>query len=331
MDAAELTFTAVAEATPGAGFAARFGALWPALREWFLRDGDAARPRYAVAQARLEAHMPELVPTWRAMVELAGGGDLAARMLALYDPPPLMAGCSQAVVDGALVRNYDYHPAKLEGTVLRSELTGRAVLGTSDCLWGLLDGINADGLAVALAFGGRRVLGDGFGITIVVRYVLETCATVEESVDVLARLPIHAPYNLTLADAAGDAATVFVGPDRAARATQPPVATNHQEAVEWEDYGRATRTVERHAALCSLLPLDPERAADALLAPPLYATDFWRGFGTLYTAVYRPAARTLEYRWPGERWTLALDAFTEGTRAVTLPNGADGRLGAGPR
>jgi predicted choloylglycine hydrolase len=325
-----LTFTAVREDTPGAGFAARFEASWPVLREWFLRDGDAARPSYAVARERLEAHMPELVPAWRAMVDLAGGGDLAARMLALYDPPPLMAGCSQAVVGGALVRNYDYHPGKLEGTVLRSELTGRAVLGSSDCLWGLLDGINADGLAVALAFGGRRVLGDGFGITIVVRYLLETCATVAEAEAALARLPVHAPYNLTLADAGGTAATVFVGPDRAARATRPPVATNHQEAVEWEDYGHATRTVERHAALCALLDSGVEEAAAAFLAPPLYATDFWRGFGTLYTAVYRPVERTLSYHWPGERWSLPLHGFTEGSRAVTPRDGADGRLGAGP-
>ena len=37
----------------------------------------------------------------------------------------------------------------------------------SDCLWGLLDGMNDDGLGVSLTFGGRRVLGDGFGIPIV--------------------------------------------------------------------------------------------------------------------------------------------------------------------
>ena len=49
----------------------------------------------------------------------------------------------------------------------------------SDCLWGLLDGVNDAGLAVSLTFGGRRVLGDGFGIPIVIRYLLETCETVD--------------------------------------------------------------------------------------------------------------------------------------------------------
>ena len=45
----------------------------------------------------------------------------------------------------------------------------------SDCLWGLLDGMNDRGLAVSLTFGGRPDVGDGFAIPLVVRYVLETC------------------------------------------------------------------------------------------------------------------------------------------------------------
>ena len=49
------------------------------------------------------------------------------------------------------------------------------MLGMSDCLWGLLDGVNDAGLAVSLTFGGRRDVGDGFAIPLVVRYLLETC------------------------------------------------------------------------------------------------------------------------------------------------------------
>jgi predicted choloylglycine hydrolase len=312
----QLHFTAIAEPFPGDVFAARFRTMWPALREWFLRDGDAARPSYAAAQRALHSHVPELVPVWERMVELAGGGDVAARMLSLYDPPPLMAGCSQAVIHGSLVRNYDYHPAKLEGTVLRSELTGRAVLGSSDCLWGLLDGINDQGLTAALAFGGRPVHEPGFGITLIVRYLLETCTTVAEALATLRRVPVNAPYNLTLADAYGEAVTAYLGPDRAV-GVSAAIATNHQEHVEWEDYGRATRTLERYAALRSA-------HVDDFLAPPLYATEYERGFGTLYTAIYTPATRSLVYRWPHAHWELSLDAFTEGARSVTLTDGGPG-------
>jgi predicted choloylglycine hydrolase len=314
MDAA-LTFTAVEE-----HYEARFRALWPALRAWYLRDGDAARPSYIDARRALHEHMPELAPAWEGLCERVGGGDLEARVLSLFDPPPLLAGCSQAVIDGELVRNYDYDPGRIEGTIARTAIT-RPVLGMSDCVWGLLDGINDAGLAVALAFGGRNAHGPGFGITIVVRYLLETCDTVEQAVATLARLPIHAPYNLTLADTR-DAATVFVGPDRAARAVQPPVATNHQEHVDWPEHAAQTQSVERRDALL---------AAPDFLAKPLYATQFSRGFGTLYTAVYRPHSRTVTYRWPGEAWDLALHAFTPGTRTVRLSEGADRLVGARPR
>jgi predicted choloylglycine hydrolase len=267
--------------------------------------------------------MPELVATWERLTALAGGGDVAARVLALYDPPPLLAGCSQAVIDGQLVRNYDYHPDRIEATVYASALT-RPVLGMSDCLWGLLDGINDAGLAVALAFGGRDARGDGFGITLVVRYLLETCETVEQAATTLARLPVHAPYNLTLADE-DDAATVYVGPDRAARAVHPALATNHQETIDLPEHAAATRSVERHAALCTTT------SADAFLEPPLYATEFERGFGTLYTAVYRPAERAVTYRWPDAAWDQSLAAFTPGTRTVRLRERADRHVGAGPR
>jgi hypothetical protein len=66
-----------------------------------------------MTEQMLAAHMPELVPTWQRLVDLADGDPLAAQMLTLYNAPPFLAGCSQAVYLGsepALVRNYDYAP-----------------------------------------------------------------------------------------------------------------------------------------------------------------------------------------------------------------------------
>ena len=91
------------------------------------------------------------------------------------------------------------------------------MLGTSDMLWGLLDGMNEDGLAASLTFGGRPNVGEGFGIPIVLRYVLETCATVEQAVGALRPIPIAQSYNVALVDSAGDHATVFVAPDNPPR------------------------------------------------------------------------------------------------------------------
>ena len=53
---------------------------------------------------------------------------------------------------------------------MQTAWSGRRVIGMSDCLWGLLDGVNDDGLAVSLTFGGRTASGEGFAIPLVVRY-----------------------------------------------------------------------------------------------------------------------------------------------------------------
>jgi predicted choloylglycine hydrolase len=325
MDDVRLTFAAVAEPQPGPAWRARFERSWPGYRSWYLRDGDAARPSYADARRMLLAHMPELAPTWERMVELAGGGDLPARMLTLYDPPPVVRGCSQAVFfrpEPLLVRNYDFDPALLEGVICASAFTGRRVIGMSDCLWGLLDGMNDAGLAVSLAFGGRRETGPGFAVPLVVRYLLETCGTTEQAVKALARLPAQASYNLTIVDRAGAAVTARIAHDRPLALAPAPVATNHQQRVEWPEHATAIASVEREARLLELTgdaAASEEALLEAFLEPPLHSTAYASGFGTLYTAVHRPAEGTVEYRWPGALMRQSFDGYEEGSRTIRLP------------
>jgi predicted choloylglycine hydrolase len=221
----------------------------------------------------------------------------------------------------ALVRNYDYSPHQFDGMVLRTAMHGTPVIAMSDCVWGVLDGLNGHGLAVSLAFGGRRAVGDGFGIPIVVRWLLETCETVSDVRRRLRKLPVQVAYNLTFADARGKLLTAYVGPGAEARFSRSPVATNHQGRVEWPEHARATRSVERHERLLALRA-DPAAHGDgavaAFLAPPLYSSDYSGGFGTLYTASYRPESGRADYHWPGLVWRQSFDAFEPGTREVTL-------------
>ena len=268
--------------------------------------------------------MPELLATYERVVELGGGGDLAARMLSLWCPPSYLSGCTQAVLfrpAPVLVRNYDYDLHRIEGAIVRTGYTGRGVIGMSDCLWGLLDGVNDQGLAVSITFGGRREIGEGFGIPLVVRYLLETCGDVDEAAAAIRRLPVHMAYNVTMVDAAGRTATAFVGPGREAEVRPLEVITNHQDPVMWEEYARATRTIERERHLSALVAdagMAEHRLVGAFLEPPLYARGFDRGFGTLYTAVYRPAEGVVDYRWPGSTWRQAFAAFVEGEHTVPL-------------
>ena len=76
-----LVFESVDAALPGSAWGSMWGRFWPGYRAWFLRDGAGARPSYLDGRGALEEHMPELVGVYDRLVEVAGGGDLAARML----------------------------------------------------------------------------------------------------------------------------------------------------------------------------------------------------------------------------------------------------------
>jgi predicted choloylglycine hydrolase len=310
------TFRSLEELDLGPVWQSVFEERWPHYRAWFLKEGEEARPSYATSVRMLRAHMPELMPAYERVVELAGGGDLAARMLTLYRPPPYLAACSQGAWtrEGGpiLVRNYDYAPSRFEGLIWQTRLLDQRVIGMSDCLWGLLDGMNERGLAVSLTFGGRGVLGDGFGIPIVVRYLLETCERIADVRAALARLPYSLSHNLTAVDREGDVLTAYLSPDREPIFRAFPAATNHQGIVERPEQARTTRTVEREQAIVRALE-DPSSDAasfvDDFLRTPLFSTAYAHGFGTLYTAAYRVVEGVVDYRWPTTTWRLGFDDF----------------------
>lgn len=317
-----LKFRSVCEDKPGPKWLDNFQWSWPAYSAWFLNQGEGARPGFLTCQKQLETHMPELVPTWLRLTELGGGSDQVARMLSLYNPSPYLAGCSQALWtrgEPALVRNYDYHPGRCEGLLLMSNWHGTRVMAVSDSLWGVLDGMNEHGLAVALAFGGRQVVGDGFGIPLVLRYVLEFCKTTAETVAALSRIPSHMAYTVSVIDRAGSAATVFVNPDRPAEVAATLVATNHQHVVEWPQHAEQVQTLARKAYLEQHV-LDPGETLDGLvrrfLEEPLFSHHYEQAFGTIYTSVYRPVQGSVEYRWSNRSWHQSFKNFVEGVSLI---------------
>lgn len=323
-----MLWRALNEDQPGPKWAGLFTQYWPAYKRWWLKDGETARPTYAECRQALADHMPEMLMLYDQLCALAGGGDQAARFLSFYCPPAYLSGCSQAIWPGqepVLVRNYDYNPRAFDSLILKTNWQGRGVIGTSDGLWGLVDGMNDAGLAVSLTFGGRRDVGTGFGVPLILRYVLQTCTTAAQAGAVLARVPTHMSYNVTVLDAQRRYLTAMLAPDRPAVITHAAVATNHQENIEWISHARITATVERERFLLHRLALhrDPqEKFIHAFLKPPLYSTAFNAGFGTLYTAVYRPRLGEMEIRWPGTVWPMSFAAFHESQRNVQIPGAA---------
>lgn len=84
-------------------------------------------------------------------------------------------------------------------------------------------------------------------------------------------------------------------------------------------------TVQRKRLLLQRLTLHvapAENLIDAFLGPPLYSIAFSQGFGTLYTAVYRPGLGQMELRWPRATWPLSIHDFVEGQRTIHTPEPA---------
>lgn len=313
----------VEEKQPGEKWQALFEKSWPFYKKWFLQEGLMARPGYLTCSDKLKEYMPELVPVYERLCQLAGGGDMASRFLSLYTPPPFMSGCTQLAWTSppyGLIRNYDYNPRLFEGVLLKTNWL-KSVMGISDCNWGLLDGINEDGLVVSLTFGGRKVTGKGFGIPLLVRYALETCSTVPEAQRVFQRIPVHMAYNITMVDKHGSFSTLYLSPDRIPIVADTWVATNHQEAVEWTEYAALTGTLERKDFLEQLLVnpyLHKEDVIRNFFSLPLYHNKAGKNFVTLYTSVYNIEERSIRVLWPSKFIKQSLGKFKEHKEIVNL-------------
>ncbi|MCX7567709.1 C45 family autoproteolytic acyltransferase/hydrolase [Sulfitobacter sp. F26169L] len=314
-----MTFDAVKEAKPGPKWKGRWNRSWPAYEAWFIANGGDKGPTTVQCRDALKRYMPELVSLYDRLVLISGGSDRAARFLSTWCPPCYLGGCSLAAVadkdEVRLVRNYDLSPELNEGLLLHSSWTGRPVMGMVEFLWGLSDGINDAGLSVALAYGGRSETAEGFGITTILRYVLETCDTVAQAIAAFGRVPSHMAYNLVLADASGRTASLELSPGGGVKIMPNAIATNHQSGPKPAERPSFTRSFERLEYLDGLRAT-PAELNKAFLRAPLIQDRYSHGFGTLFTAEYDPNRRTLGLTIKGERWDQSLHGFEEGQRTV---------------
>lgn len=312
-------FVFARELKPAADWLARFNKGRAETERWYRGEGLADPPSAAACRAALTQHMPELLALYDKACALVGDDDLAHRILSHYRPPPLLTGCSQAVWLGdggpALVRNYDFLLDTVSDRFESTAWFGCEVIAKAQRPWGgCLDGMNAHGLVASLTFGGGQDQSEGFSIILILRYVLETCRRVDEAVATLCRIPVALSQNVTLLDAAGAYATVYLGPTRIPAVTKDRLCTNHQEHVTWPEHAARSRTAERCAHLAALLD-NPAMTLDDLTArflePPLYSRR--AAFPTAYTAVYRPAERRVDYLWPGKTISQTIGRFAPTT------------------
>ena len=298
----ERQFVSLFDDRPGDAWRQVLSAGWPGWREWYTERGGSEK---SVDQAlhAVRRYLPEIESMLLRLGEQKGDDDLL-EFLCFWCPPMYLVSCSQFTscdADGPfLIRNYDLDPSLSEAILLRSAWRGKPVLGMVEGLVGLSDGINSDGLAASLSFGGRICRGQGFGIPLIIRYILEVCSDVQDAVQALRSIPAHMAYNVTLCDRSGAAATVMLSPDRPAIVNPEGWATNHQVGVEWERHAKFTRTLERGDILSELTSGDrptASQACEVFASEPFYATDYNYGYGTVFTSLYRPLEMTAELLW----------------------------------
>jgi len=306
---APLTFRALTDDGSGHRIAEEFHRRWPFYADWLLTaQRKKAMPSAAKCLAQLRRYMPELLPTFERLDRVLGSPEYLPQFLCLYNPPTFIAGCSQAIWQRngeiALLRNYDFPQNKWDAMQLHSNWNGTRVIAMTDCFWGVLDGINEHGLAVSLSFGGKLKVGDGFAITLVLRYILEFCTTAGEAEAVLQRVPVSMAYNVVLVDKNRNYKIVYVGPGQAASCSDLLSTTNHQRENDPDSSLEIlSDSGLRQQFLLARLGDKQETLAhlQRLFAlPPLYRRAHEsRGWGTLYTASYFPLSGQASLNWPG--------------------------------
>jgi predicted choloylglycine hydrolase len=314
-------FTSISESIADFKWQKLFHERWPAYKAWLDASGTDYNSKVSISA--LKTYMPELLSTHEHLCHLVRADEAAVCFLTGFQPPGYASACSQAVSTSGtvqLVRNYDYHADRFEGVLLKTFWNGKAVIASSDCLIGVLDGMNEDGLAVSLTFGGRKIIGFGFGVPFILRYILEFCSTVNDAVKVLVNVPSHMSYNVTLVDKSGTVKTVQIAPDRKSVVTDAAFTTNHQGESNWAKNKDHNETATRAIFLENILDrgMSGDSLTNSFLHPPLYNQNYQQGFGTLYTAVYYPEDGKMQLLWPGESLDQSFDNFTEGQKIITF-------------
>jgi predicted choloylglycine hydrolase len=256
---------------------------------------------------------------------------------------PPTVGCSAVMTGGVYGRNYDYKPQHYGARLALVRAKGSyASVGASELLTGRLDGMNEHGLTVGLHLVRASPQHPGLSCVVIVRLVLDQCATTAEAIAMLRRLPHAMRYNYSLQDAAGRAAVVEAIPGIVAVRTGPWLAcTNHFQSPLLRPMNRrAAHSEQRLPPLeaWAVQGLSAEAMFTALNCSqsPAFHHRYLRGSGTLHTIVSEPAKKRLMIGIGGDAAALEEDMlevdFSAWLRGRDLPaTYLEGQLGGTTR
>ena len=251
----------------------------------------------------------------------------------------LTAALPQRTADGhtLMARSYDFNDDIEELCFAYTAVDGAfRHVGSTLNLFGRCDGMNEHGLAVAIASnglpvgnfpGGTPAGATGFSFWVVVRSVLEQCATVDEAVAWTMEAPVGFNINLLLADAEGRIGLVqCIDGHKAYRVLDHavlPDVQRFQTAVLDNSAIRYDAIESLYGAGAQVSREDMKALLTASYPDGLCCHFYPEFFGTLRSMVFDATARTVETTFgsPQENaWMrFAVEPLEERTVPVRLP------------
>ena len=243
------------------------------------------------------------IPLERAVAEYSNGR--------LRHPP---RGCSAVMSAGLYGRNYDYDVRHYDRVLVAVQPKGvHASVGFSDRFTGRVDGMNEHGLCVGLHQVSQAASRPGLVCILIVRLVLDQCATTREAVALLRRIPHGLAFNYSLMDAAGSAAVIEASPAAVVvREGEQLGCSNHFLSPSQQAFNR--RNPGSYRRLPALEKFAREQlTADRLFKAlndslsPVFDHRYTTGSGTMHTIVCTPAERRLEIGVGGDATPASID------------------------
>lgn len=243
------------------------------------------------------------IPLERAVAEYSNGR--------LRYPP---RGCSAVMSAGLYGRNYDYDVRHYDRLLVAIQPKGvHASIGFSDRFTGRVDGMNEHGLCVGLHQVSQRTWKPGLVCILIVRMVLDQCATTREAVALLRRIPHGLSFNYSLMDAGGHGAVVEASPaEVVVRQGGQLGCANHFLAPSQQAFNRRNPGSYRHLPALETFARE-QLAADRLFKAlndslsPVFDHRYTTGSGTMHTIVCIPAERRMQIGVGGDATPSDID------------------------
>ncbi|WP_394137850.1 C45 family autoproteolytic acyltransferase/hydolase [Cytobacillus oceanisediminis] len=280
--------------------------------QWKVR-----KPRFSINEGEVRKAITRFAPgIWDELLGLqeALGGPMerVLKEFGGYRLDYVRSGCSIMTGEDYLIRNYDYHPKTYEGryTFYQPTDQGYAMMGPSQRVTGRMDGMNEKGLVIGYNFMNRKNPGDGFICCMIGRLILESCANVNEAVDMLKEIPHRHSFTYVVYDRSGETYAVETSP-RGVEIRQTTACTNHFEIMKHENRNHLVDS-KRRLDVMKIRQEQPLSARDAFRLlndtdKGVFSDLYGSWAGTIHTSAYLPMEMQAWFSLGGDRKPIKFD------------------------